>query len=245
MEVKNLKIAICDDDSLELFHISSILDRYMLEKKVPVKYKTFQSATELLVTMKAMEYEIIFLDILMPGVNGIQTATEIRQANNDVKIIFLTSTPEFAFESYAVKANDYLLKPASPEKLFPILDTLLSEEQNPQEGITLKTKKGIVRILFSNLAFVEVMSKKLYFHLSNGDIREVTASLSEVEDKLLCRSDFIKVHRSYIVNLWQIGTLTPKELVTHAGRTIPVSRLLYAQVREIYMEHLFEVKGVE
>lgn len=73
----------------------------------------------------------------------------------------------------------------------------------------------------------------------------MNSTLAAFEDKLLSRPEFVKVHRSYIVNLWQVGEVGPKELITNAGKTVPISRLLYGKVREAYMEHLFVEKGVK
>lgn len=195
--------------------------------------------------MGSGDYDILLLDILMPGINGMQAAHEIRAFDAGVKIVFLTSSPEFAVESYAVKAYDYILKPVSRDKLFSILDAVVAEEQKPLEGLTVKTRSGMARILFSRLAFVEIMNKKLYFHLTDGGVQEVTASLAAFEEELLARTEFVKVHRSYIVNLWQVGQLESKQLITHAGKTVPISRLLSGKVREAYMKHLFLEKGVE
>jgi DNA-binding LytR/AlgR family response regulator len=240
-----LKIAVCDDDSRELERISYFIDTYKRESKVPLTCKTFQSSTELISSMVSGDYDILLLDILMPGINGMQAAHEIRAFDAGVKIVFLTSSPEFAVESYSVKAYDYILKPVSKDKLFSILDAVIAEEQKPLEGLTVKTRLGMARILFSRLAFVEIMNKKLYFHLTDGSVQEVTGSLSAFEEKLLARAEFVKVHRSYIVNLWQVSELGAKELITHAGKTVPISRLLYGKVREAYLKHLFLEKGVE
>ncbi|WP_352401148.1 LytTR family DNA-binding domain-containing protein [Anaerotignum sp.] len=240
-----MKIAVCDDDSQELARISTFVDTYRLNKRVGLICKTFQNATELLITFNRSDYDILFLDILMPGLTGMEAAHEIRSFDKEVKIVFLTSSPEFAVESYEVKSYDYILKPVSKEKLYSLLDAVIAEEQKPLEGLTVKTKSGLTRILFSNLAFIEVINKKLYFNLADGSVREVTSTLAELEDKLLTLPEFVKVHRSYIVNLWQVGELRPKELITLAGKSVPISRLLSGKVREIYMKHLFLEKGVE
>lgn len=240
-----MKIAICDDDSQELNRISSFIDTYRRESNASLTYKTFQSATELISKVSSGDYSILLLDILMPGINGMQAAHEIRAFDAGVKIVFLTSSPEFAVESYAVKAYDYILKPVSKDKLFSLLDAVIAEERKPPEGLTVKTQSGMARILFSKLAFVEIMNKKLYFHLADGGVQEVSSSLVAIEGELLARSEFVKVQRSYIVNLWQVGELGSKELITHAGKTVPISRLLYGKVRESYMKHLFLEKGVE
>lgn len=194
-----MKIAVCDDDSQELERISALIDTYKRESKVPLTYKTFRSATELISSMGSSDYDILLLDILMPGINGMQAAHEIRAFDAGVKIVFLTSSPEFAVESYAVKAYDYILKPVSKDKLFSILDAVIAEELKPLEGLTVKTQSGITRILFSRLAFVEIMNKKLYFHLADGSVREVSASLASFEEDLLARAEFVKVHRSYML----------------------------------------------
>jgi DNA-binding LytR/AlgR family response regulator len=245
MEWTDLKIAICDDDPKELAKISSFIDSYIREKSVMLTYNTFQSATELVSTMKSGDYDILLLDILMPGLSGIQAAYEIRDFDGVAKIVFLTSSPEFAVESYQVRAYNYILKPVSKEKLYNMLDELINEEQKPPEGLTVKTQKGIAFILFSRIAFVEVMQKTLYFHLADGSVREVNSTLAAFEDKLLSRPEFIKVHRSYLVNLWHISEVGSKELITSTGKTVPVSRLLYGKVRSAYMEHLFDEKGVK
>lgn len=240
-----MKIAICDDDSRELERILSFIDTYKQESEVPITYKAFKSATELISNVSGGNYSVLLLDILMPGINGMQAAHEIRDFGAEVKIVFITSSPEFAVESYAVKAYDYILKPVSKDKLFSIMDSVAAVEETPLEGLTVKTQSGVARILFSRLAFVEIMNKKLYFHMADGSAKEVTSSLAAFEEVLLARPEFVKVHRSYIVNLWQVGELGSKEFITHAGKTIPISRLLYGKVREAYMKHLFLEKGVE
>lgn len=239
-----MQIAICDDDSSELARLSSFLDTYRQDRCAPVTYKTFLSPLELLSTTKSGDYALYLLDVMMPGLNGMETAQEIRSFDTETKIVFLTSSPEFAVESYAVKAHDYILKPARAERLFPILDALLTEQQRPYEGLTVKTQSGITRILFSNLAYVEVMNKRVYFYLVDGSVREATAPLAEFESALLSRPEFVRVHRSYIVNLWQVSELNANGLITHAGKNIPVSRLLYGKVRDAYIEQLFGEKGV-
>lgn len=243
--VGRLHIAICDDDKDELALISSLLDTFRQERRAPLCYKTFQSAADLLATAKGGSYVLYLLDVMMPGISGMEAAREIRGFDTEAKLVFLTSSPEFAAESYSVRAHDYLLKPVRPERLYAILDGLLAEQQRPKEGLYLKTQKGIARVLFSNLAYVEINNKRLCFHLSDGSVREVTAPLAEFEGVLLARPEFARVHRSYIVNLWQVANLSPGEMVTLSGDHLPVSRLLYSKVRSAYVEQIFLDKAGE
>lgn len=240
-----LRIAICDDDLHELSQLSSLLKAYQKQSGYALRFDAFTSATDLLETIRSGMYDILLLDILMPGINGMQTAHEIRGYDQDVKIVFLTSSPEFALESYAVNAYYYLLKPASQIKLFPIMDKIVLDTTRTRDAMSVKHFSGFIRIFYDRLEFLEVMNKKLYFHMTDGSTKEIYGSLSDYENDLLNREEFIKIHRSYIVNMGWIQELNPGTLSTTSGHKLPISRLLYPQVRERYMNHLFFEKGVE
>lgn len=106
-----MKIAICDDDLTELNRITAFLDEYSKTKRILLTCKTFCSSIELASTAMQESYDLYLLDILMPALNGIELAREIRNFDRAADLIFLTSSPEYAVDSYTVKASDYLLKP--------------------------------------------------------------------------------------------------------------------------------------
>ncbi|NCB64453.1 MAG: response regulator, partial [Clostridia bacterium] len=106
-----MRIAICDDDPRELSRLVHLLDAYRREAGQEILCATFSSGGDLLEHMKGGEYDLILLDVLMPGQDGIQVAREIRSFDRAIKLLFLTASPEFAAESYGVDAFYYLLKP--------------------------------------------------------------------------------------------------------------------------------------
>ncbi len=241
-----LKIAICDDDSRYLLQVASLLESYRNDRKTWLSYVSFLNATELLASMCSRDYDVLLLDMLMPGINGMQAAREIRQKNSSIQIIFLTSSPEFAVESYSVRAHYYLLKPVSEEKLYPILDRLLDDVKKPEDALCIKTHSSVFSLPYGKIEYIEVSSKKLYFYLVDGGTQEVAGSLANFEQTLLKRPGFIKVHRSYLVNLQWVKELRHGELVTASGRLVPVSRAAYPQVRTAYTQFLFsEVAELE
>lgn len=240
-----LKIAICDDDLQELTRISKLLNHYQTEKEPALQYEAFSNAIDLLDAIKRKDYQILILDVLMPGLTGIEAAREIRSFDGEVKIIFLTSSREFAVESYAVDAHYYMLKPGTEQKLFPILDRIFQDKKRTQEVFNIRSSSGIMRIPFNQIEFLEVFNKKVRFHLADGNIKEFNGNLSDFEGDLLCREEFIKVHRSYIVNMALTLSLDTKSLTTNTKQAIPISRLLYRQVRESYMQYLFVERGVK
>lgn len=235
-----MKIAVCDDERQVLLDVLSHIAEYRERRRKDISCQVFENAVDLLAAMEREEYDVLFLDVLMSGFNGIQAAREIRQKNERIKIIFLTSSPEFAVESYSVQATNYLLKPATEEVIFPVLDQLVDLLGKPEEMLTVRTQGSVFRIPYRRIEYIEIISRTLYFYLTDGSTRTVHGSLSEYESALLARKDFCKPHRSYIVNLNWVTQVKQGELLTSCGRNIPVARALYHQVRSEYMEFLFE-----
>lgn len=232
-------IALCDDQQEELDMLIGLLNLWQSERCTPLHFRAFRSAAELLAAAEKEAFTLYLLDVMMPGIDGLAAAREIRSFDNTADIVFLTSSPVFAYESYGVHALDYLLKPIRRDVLFPILDRLVLREQNPQEGLTLKCGSTLIRVLFSQLTYVEVMGKHLYFNLTDGSVHEVSGTLHEYEGLLLSRPEFMRSHRSYIVNMLQAAELSPTGIHTFSGKHLPVSRLLYPQLQKEYMKLLF------
>ncbi len=240
-----MRIAVCDDRILELSRLSKLLHEYREKSKASFTYTTYSDGMTLLEDVRKGGFDVLLLDVMMPLVNGMEIAHEVREFDAHIKIAFLTSSPEFAVESYSVEAFAYLLKPVTSDTLFPLLDKLVRVTQKPQDGLSVKFQNGVANIPFFRLTHVEVMNRMLCFHLTDGSVRELVAPLSDYEDVLLQRPEFMRVHRAFIVNLWQIQELRSTDILTYTGSVVPVSRRLYAQVRKAYMDQLFAEKGVQ
>lgn len=236
-------IAVCDDQPTELDVLAGLLTQWQNERKTAIRFKLFRSAAEMLDAAGKEPFTLYLLDVMMPGIDGLAAARDIRSFDDTAEIVFLTSSPAFAYESYGVRALDYLLKPIRSQHLFPLLDRLTLRAQNPQEGLMLKCGSLLIRILFSQLAFVEVNGKHLYFNMTDGSVREVFGTLKEYERVLLDRPEFMRIHRSYIVNMYQAAEVAPSGIRTFTGKNLPVSRLLYPQVQKDYMKLLFSRRG--
>lgn len=235
-------IAVCDDQIEELEALTNLLHIWQEDHKTTLRYRAFRNATELLDAAEKERFTLYLLDVMMPGTSGMAAAREIRGFDDTAAIVFLTTSPGFAYESYGVRALDYLLKPIRAAMLFPILDRLFLREQRPQEGLTLKCGSTLVRVPFAQLEFVEIINKRLYFHLTDSSEREVFGALSDYEPLLLSRPEFMRPHRSYIVNMLQVSELSPGGVRTFSGKNLPVSRLLYPQLQKDYMKLLFTAK---
>lgn len=236
-------LAVCDDNREELEAVLSLLDAWRAERGAAPRVKAFQSAVELVEAARQEQFTHYLLDVMMPGMDGLEAAREIRCFDDVAEIVFLSASPGFAYESYGVRAFHYLLKPVGRDKLFDLLDRLSLREEKLLEAFTLKTATTIIRVPYARISYIEVIGKHVYFHLVDGDVREVTGSLKEYEAAFLSRAEFMRVHRSYIVNMLQVEELSPAGLRTVLGECLPVSRLTFPQLQKDYMALLFDRGG--
>ncbi len=239
-----MRIAICDDEINFLQELSLLLKTYNDESGCGLEYKIFTNPLELISQMeKGSHYDVILLDICMPGINGIQCAKDIRMYDNFVKIIFLTSSAEYAVESYSVKAHDYILKPVQKEKLFSILRQIERETKKKEQTIfVLKSKMGITKISLTKLEYCEVINRKVVFHMSNGEELECGLRMNELEEKLMVFGCFMRPHRSFLVNMEFIQIISTHNIVMENGAQIPVPREKYAAIKQAYMNYVFREK---
>ncbi len=237
-----LKIGICDDSSEFIREIEELIKSW---KSLPENavIKTFENGDSLVSAHHSENFDFIFLDVVMPFIDGIETAREIRAFDKKAKIVFLTSSPEFALDSYSVKASNYLLKPIEKSALFECLDDLYSDFAEDFSGIAVKSFSAIYNIPFHNIEYVEAMNKKVIVYLCDKKTIESSEPFHIFEEKLLPFPNFFKCHRSYIVNIHRIASFDPKDIFMRNGKTVPLSRSCKKVFEETYFEVLFGKAG--
>ena len=188
-------------------------------------------------------FDIILLDIVMPMLNGIDAAKELREKDKNVKIVFLTSSAEFALDSYTVKASNYLLKPLEPTQFFTCLDELIFDIKSVSKCIIVKGLDAVYRIPLSNIEHVESQSKHIIFYTSDNKTIESTDPLYTYENILLFEDGFFKCHRSYIINIHRVDSFSPSEVIMQSGCRIPISRSHQKSFEDIYFHVIFEKAG--
>ena len=228
-----LKIAICDDDPVFLFQTRALIERWN-DHRQELIIREFENGDALINSLKELSYDIMFLDVIMPLFNGIEVAREIRKYDSTSKIIFLTSSPEFALDSYSVKAANYLLKPVEPAKLFQALDDIVTNLPHSTHSITVKTASAIHRVQLQNIEYLEAQNKHVLFILSNGTTLDAIEPLHVYSNRLLVDKSFFKCHRSYIINLHQVASYTSKEIQTHSGARLPIARACQHEFEKAY-----------
>ena len=241
-----IKIGFCDDDLTVLNELQVLLDRYRVKRNQGIDYTAFHSPLDLLAAIEGgARFDILLLDVLMPGENGIDAAAEIRNYDSDVKIIFLTSSAEFAVQSYSVRAYFYQLKPIWADDFFRLMDSVLAQCEKEQSGsLILRCKSGITRIELRQLEYCEVIHRTLYLHLASGKVLESIGSLDELFNQLEVYGNFLRPHRSYLVNLDYVQQLTQRAVVMISMTEIPIPRGKYNEVKSAFLEYAFQNRQV-
>jgi DNA-binding LytR/AlgR family response regulator len=211
-----LQIAVCDDNMNELSAMEQLISQYRETKNqrspglLDCRCTAFNSGLELVHTLeKGSQFDIYLLDIIMPDLKGTEVAKIIRRYNQTVPIIFISSSNEYAAESYEVKAAGYILKPCSPEKLFPVLDELLERKipAEDEKSLIVKTKKGIEKILISNLVYAKSKRRDVLYHLRCGTVIESVQPFSTTSTSLEQYGCFFQPHRCYLVNMQYVQAI--------------------------------------
>ena len=233
------RLLIVDDEKDIRENLRYLIDWEKFGITAVLTADSFEHAVDLAVDFRP---HIALVDVNLGDHFGYELVSVLRGRGFDTCFCMISGYDDFVHVQNSMKAGarDYLLKPISPKTLYPILDQLYLGEQRPQDGLTVKGGKVLFRIPFSQLAYVEVNHKHLYFNLTDGSVREVAGVLKQYEDQLLAREEFMRIHRSYIVNMLQIETFAPTEVRTFSGKFLPISRLIYPQLQKDYLALLFK-----
>lgn len=238
-----LRFALCDDNIDELANMVQLIDLYRTTKNLGCEYAVFASGLELISALeKGKRFDVYCLDIIMPGLSGMDVAQEIRTFDKTAPLLFFTSSPEFALESYRVKAVNYVLKPISQEKLFFTFDELLERMklEKEEDAVIVKSSDGIQKIRISGLTFAEVIGRKVLYHLYSGKIIECTEPFSSVCDMLLKYGCFIKPHRSYLVNMQYVDTIEAHQILLQTRCAVPVAQGKAKEMKQRYLQYQME-----
>ena len=234
-----LRIGLCDDDKGYMEELTDMVRQWAKENKLKIELFSCDNGDKLLAQSTASHMDIVILDIVMPLLNGMDTARELRAQDTAVKLIFLTSSPEFALESYEVKTQDYLLKPVSYDRLREALDDCCQMLCAEPKNMVLKTSFGFQKLYFGDVEYAEAQNKRVVFHLRTGREVDTPEPLHSLEDKLVSEDGFFKCHRSYLVYLPNVDHFNSTEIIMRSGRCVPIARGYAKAFQEAYFAQMF------
>ena len=229
----DLNIAVCDDEKVIREQIKELIE----EQSEAVNIKLFTSGEELLACDEV--FDIIFLDIQMGGLSGIETARILRKQESETIIIFVTAVKEYVFEAFDVEAFHYLLKPIEDDKFVEVFERamkgVLARKTKMQERIFIKTRNRNITIDKSRILYVESRTRKVEIHLNNECI-ETYATMNEMEKQL--GEGFYRCHRGYLVNMAYILEYDTSKISLNNGEEIYMAKDKYSDFVKEYMRYL-------
>ena len=237
-----LKIAVCDDDKTMLSVISSQLNEIFVEKGIQANIELFSEGKSLLECHKKAPFQVVFLDISMPDIDGFQAAAELKACNREIVIIFVTSKEELVYESFDYQPFHFIRKENSKclkAQLLHVVEKL--EEYKKSSGkISIILPYGTVQEIEVN-KIVVVQSEKNYleYELAGEESLRVRESLNAAEEKLK-GYDFIRISSRTLVNLSYVGRIREKEgaVILKDGYSYSLSRNYKKIVVSAYMKYL-------
>lgn len=238
----SIKVTICDDTEEEINLLTKALSAY------PTSFEiiTFNSGKALIDELQEDSFycDILFLDIYMPELDGIETAKKIRSKQQEVKIIFLSSSKDHYPQAYEVFAFNYIEKPFSKERLYAVLDRVVLElRKESGYKICIQYKGAVHNVDCRDIAYIESQDKLLLFHFSDGNTLQCYGRLDNILEELPGKF-FIRCHQSFLINLSKVTEM--KENYLKLGQVmISVSRKYIKDVKEQYYEYLFSNMGWE
>lgn len=238
-----IKIALCDDNREHLKRLYEDIIGYFQTNTVPnAQIYSFDSSEKLIDEMEREKFDVYFLDVLIPGQNGMEIGKRIRKMDEDAVIVYITVSREYAFEAFGVRAFSYLQKPVNKEELSETLDRVLKQiERQGGSKLYVRTKDGLMNVNTGDVMYVENISRCSVYVLKDG--RRVTSvcnrgSFEKSVGFLKELPEFVQPHKSYFVNMRCIRTFGSKSMLMDDGTQIAISRKRFAETRRAYLSFL-------
>lgn len=226
-----LSIAVCDDELLECLTISAKVRTIMEEMQIPCSIKTFRGGKELLSCLD--QFDLIFLDILMGGMDGMETARKCRELAFDKMLVFLSSSRRYVFDAYDVEAFHYLVKPVEEEKLKKVLRRAAEKEKQVSKDYIVVSKERQKRKLFlDSIRYFEIKGRQISVHEEHG-IFSYYEQIGILEEQLKGKG-FFRCHKSYLINLQHVEVYNRQEVILDNEERITIAKRRYEEFcREI------------
>lgn len=229
-----MKIVICDDEPSE----RQILEKYVREWAhgcgIKVSFRCFDSSESFLFAWEDDKTcDLLILDIEMGEMNGMELARKLRAEGITVPLLFVTGYSEYMPCGYDVSALHYLLKPIQREKIFSVLDRV-KEEPVQSRRLCLEAMDEVIGISLDEIWYAEAVGHYCLLHKKDSAV-QLRESIGSFEKKVYGEAQFVKCHRSYLVNLQHVSAVRKADVLLDNGESVPVSRNMGKQVNEAFI----------
>ena len=233
-----IKIAIIEDEQIHTELLADYLRSWSAAHGQAVTVQEFPSAESFLfVWEETNDFDILFVDIQMRDMNGVEMAKKVRERDGEIAIVFTTGITDYMGTGYDVAALHYLLKPISMEKVGQCMDKVVRRSRK-EAYVLVHGKEETIKVAVGHIFYVEARGHGCVVEIDTGDgavgQTEITESISEMEQRLQAYG-FARCHRSYLCRIEGIRRIGRRDITLDSGSVIPVSRRMYAEMNRAFI----------
>ena len=234
-----LRIAICDDEAQYVHQTAKLVQEYLGGRPdLSGQVFPFRLGRELLCQVEETGgFDLYLLDIIMPGLNGIETGRQLRQLGDGGEIVYLTTSADYAVDSYSVRAFFYLLKPLEKDRLFQVLDAAVKKlNERRSKAVLITTKDGPRRVLLDQILYVERVGRSLRYFCSGGavDSLSLRVPFHTAVEPLLADPRFCQCGSSFAFNLQHVTGVSGQEVLLDSGGPVAIPRASVAPFKHAW-----------
>ncbi|MEG1719568.1 MAG: LytTR family DNA-binding domain-containing protein [Clostridia bacterium] len=233
-----MNIAIVDDSTNDRKSILNFFQQYVQEYSRYIRLFVYENGEKFLSTADLSDIDVLFLDIYMEKLTGIDVAHKVRDKNCTFPIVFITSSNDYAVKSYEVRAFDYIVKPITYDKIVTAMDLLQKESAISSRIITVKEGREMRKVALSDILYVDYDNHYIQIHTKNSIISTYIKFL-DFEQMLKPFSNFITCYRCLIVNMDFIEKIEENFFLLNNGEYIPINRNNSKEIKKIYTNYIF------
>ena len=241
MKTQTLSIAVCDDEIIACCNMAAKIEGVLAHLKTPCVIRQFNSGQELLQTTE--NFDIIFLDIIMHGQDGMTTARLLRDKAPDTILIFVSSSRDYVFDAYDVEAFQYLVKPIDPKKLTNVLQKAIRKTENrSQEYMMISVERQNRKLFLDDIYYFEIKGRKIDIHTADG-ILTYYEQIGVLESHLQGKG-FFRCHKSFLINLKYVDTYNRQEVILDNGEKVMIAKRRYDDFIKEILSYMRKSGGI-
>jgi DNA-binding LytR/AlgR family response regulator len=231
-----MRICLVDDDATQLDYLKVIIDKWAYEHNVFTELSFYYCAEEMLFeNNQSYPFDMIILDVQMGKMNGIELAKTIREYDKKVIIAFVSGMADYVFDGYEVQAVRYILKPINDKKVYELLDFANTQLSKENKYLIISVSGEKKKLNYDDIIYIESMGHYTTFHLAESEY-DYKYNIGDLcED--LTETEFIRTHRSYVVNMKHVEKITKNECHLIHNIIVPLSRNSYKSVNEKFIQY--------
>lgn len=247
--MERINIAVIDSNLKQRREVVAMLYRYLRGRPIRASLTEFDSGPELICEIvERGGYDIYIMEVMLPEMNGILLAEQLRSRGDRGTIIYLSKDPNDAYQAFRVRASDYLLTPLNEEKLHQSLNYIFAEFNRGKTApvVEIKIKTGITRVPVNSITYVDIVDRALCFHIESGrtiKTKCVRGTFSEAIEKSIgarmAMKEFVLVGRACLLNLSYIIELGRGTVLLKTGEVVYIPRSAERNIKEAWKQYMF------